>query len=468
MDSNSESEQLGLRASLHLHGNIDEVVRKLTISNERPVAESKELVARNEELVQKSTQDIRALPEGSNDHTSMHQESVYQAHIRLPNEILHMIFTYAIPPSQFVDPSLCGGPESPWCLTLRTKKSLALVCKSWWGTAMDILYKEVVFRRPEQIPAFVHTLDTSMFDCRSSVRKVSVACFLNSDLVADLEGDLARIFSGCPQITELTWNPHFDDYETPDLLFTLQWALPLAIGLQAVSKTLVSFSLVLPPTAPDETPAVRLDRLENLHIEWLWKESTLQCITTHWSLPCLKIFAMTSRADPSTDRLIALRPSIVAFCQAHGQNIVYISIRMLGYPTTPRCRWSFYQPILDVCPNVRHLFINPSFSIPLTHPKIQWIDLESPFSPDCRFVAQFVTEFDLPSLKGVRTVDPALHAVAELARLVAPHYMLDKDADFEWRFPGVHVRHRQGRLYRADMEYYDGEDRASGTESDSH
>ncbi|KII93141.1 hypothetical protein PLICRDRAFT_35321 [Plicaturopsis crispa FD-325 SS-3] len=40
--------------------------------------------------------------------------------MHLPNEILWTIFSYALPPTDFLDPGLYGGPDSPWSLTLRS------------------------------------------------------------------------------------------------------------------------------------------------------------------------------------------------------------------------------------------------------------------------------------------------------------------------------------------------------------
>ncbi|KII93142.1 hypothetical protein PLICRDRAFT_170924 [Plicaturopsis crispa FD-325 SS-3] len=537
----SELEQLSLDAFLQIHGSAEQFVRKLKSVNENLLAKNKELVATNEGLVQQTqtlaqevqslasgklavenrelvarneelmrrtqalNEEVRAFTErfreqaGQLQVSGVHslvgmtikptpQAKIYQPN--LPNEILRMIFVYAIPPSEFVDPNLYGGPESPWCLTLRTKKSLTLVCKAWWSVAMDVLYEEVAFRRPWQIAAFSRTLETSLFDCCSYVRKFDVACLLALDSIASIESDLAQILCRCTRITQVRWNPCLDDGVAPGHPFDRVWHpwpnlnlthlecgptvdFPsLAVGLQDVGRTLLSLSFTVPPTRSDTPPIdVRLDRLESLHMQWLeqLEYSHLESITTQWSMPQLKALTVDNSAywRKSTVLWLEFCPALISFCKAHGKGIDYLRIHVqnvlspegIKMPSTDD-----YQPILDACPSLQHLVLDAKSGSPLSHPRIQWVDVEwmdaeASHGPESSgYLGLMLNTKRLPSLKGVRVIDRPLHFIRDLPRMVPPQYMLGEHTDFEWRFPGVHICHRKGRVYRADMQYLEDEE----------
>jgi len=133
----------------------------------------------------------------------------------MPNEILRMIFCLSIPPSFFLDSSICIGPESPWCLTMETKKSLLKVCRRWWHVATPIFYEEVALRHMTQLAALIHTLEIPDIGIGSFIRKVDIKCYVAAIELQLLESQLQRLFSHCPNVTWVD----YDAITSPEPLF---------------------------------------------------------------------------------------------------------------------------------------------------------------------------------------------------------------------------------------------------------
>ncbi|KII93138.1 hypothetical protein PLICRDRAFT_35318 [Plicaturopsis crispa FD-325 SS-3] len=187
---------------IHAHAHAHAVQRNQELDEDIVrLAENLQLASRTDE---DERDDDAIHHDSSREAVTVSESEPHQVH--LPNEILWAIFSYAIPPTGFLDPGLYGGPDSPWSLTLRTKKSFVLVCKAWWSVAMDILYEDVTFRRPGQISAFLRTLETSAFDVESSVRKIKVCAFIPRESTDAIKSDLTAVLSRCSRVSNFEWD----------------------------------------------------------------------------------------------------------------------------------------------------------------------------------------------------------------------------------------------------------------------
>ncbi|KII93040.1 hypothetical protein PLICRDRAFT_170836 [Plicaturopsis crispa FD-325 SS-3] len=410
--------------------------------------------------------------------------------VRLPVEVLRTIFTYALPPACFLDPSLrAGGHNSSWCMTLRTKKALVLVCKLWRNTATNILYEEVMFRRPEQIVAFLRALDSSRLDLRTRVRRVGFLCAVPEESATSILDGLSEVLDRCDRVESLTWDPCYLE-ETPGDTRHISPARPLicpadlthlecgesvnfedlCAGLHHVCDTLRSLAFVLPVFARgiqriNTIPLlVDLDQLESLRVTYvvepLRTHGALQFMISYWTMPCLKRLTVdTGPGFSKYDMQQSFWDVLTAFCGQHCERVEYLRVT---------ARWDDerdLQPVLLACPVLKHLVINLGYTVPLAHPTLEWVDVEVPAArpQDTHACAAYYSALKdtgrLPRLRDVRLLDQALSALPDLPYVVRP-WEGEEDCAFEWRFPGVHVCYRDERLFRADMACFDGLDGA--------
>ncbi|KAF9223147.1 hypothetical protein BS17DRAFT_880787 [Gyrodon lividus] len=69
--------------------------------------------------------------------------------------------TFLALPTILLDPSLSRSLESAWCHATRVRKAVVLVCKARYSVGINDLYREVVIRRINQIPALLSTLQNN-------------------------------------------------------------------------------------------------------------------------------------------------------------------------------------------------------------------------------------------------------------------------------------------------------------------
>lgn len=81
-----------------------------------------------------------------------------ESRVILP-EILHAIFLRTIAPSFLLEPSLRYGKKSAWCQSVRDKKSIILVCRSWCAVGTVFLYEDIALRRVGQASALLRSLE---------------------------------------------------------------------------------------------------------------------------------------------------------------------------------------------------------------------------------------------------------------------------------------------------------------------
>ncbi|KAI9057461.1 hypothetical protein FKP32DRAFT_1689174 [Trametes sanguinea] len=132
---------------------------------------------------------------------------------RLPQEVLLQIFLSTIPPDHAYDPSVLSGTYNSWLVSVKTRKALPLVCKSWYGPASEALYRDIVLRRMGQICALARTLRSCRVtygpDHARLVQRIRLAhCIVRSTCMDAVREDLTLILESCTHLIAFGLHPH--------------------------------------------------------------------------------------------------------------------------------------------------------------------------------------------------------------------------------------------------------------------
>ncbi|KAH7912122.1 hypothetical protein BJ138DRAFT_829573 [Hygrophoropsis aurantiaca] len=387
----------------------------------------------------------------------------------IPFEIWYEIFQYVIPPSTFLDSSLSCGPRSPWSLALRTKKTLVSVCKTWYNVGIHLLYRQIVLRRFPQIYFLLQSLDLNS-DLGPMIKDITVSCFVLCDDSPLVKSELNRLLNYCPLVSHFTFAIELQSqselYSPSDFLAAATHMLSNVTHLEFGPK--VFFSDVVPhlthckslisltfdmhgQTSNDmATEAVDLPTLEALRISWQsdrLEEIAVLGVITSWSMPRLYRFTIHQMGffRGTAERYY------FPFLKKYGPALSTLCVAVWFPDVIPMTY--FVQSLLEFCPNLEHLAISSFVLIEkLSHKTLKWIDIWASTPERHLMKAQ-----DFPMLRGVRTLDWALLTTAGPAlHLHVPPNMVEGGESREWVFPGVHVRHDPGHLYRRDLDYLPG------------
>ncbi|KAH7912574.1 hypothetical protein BJ138DRAFT_1125100 [Hygrophoropsis aurantiaca] len=409
----------------------------------------------------------------------------FRALWKTPFEIWREIFQQVIPPSIFLDSSLCRGPRSLWCHALRTKKDLISVCKTWYNVGIHLLYQQIVLRRFPQIYSLLQCLALNS-DLGPMIKDITVSCFVLSDDSPLIKSELNRLLNYCPLVSHFTLafeSPTRSELYSPsDFLAAATHMLSNITHLEFGPK--VIFSDVVPylthckslisltfdmhgQTSGDmATEVVDLPMLETLQISWDSKhlnEAAVLGDIAFWSMPRLHRFTIHQTEFWMDMAELYYFPFLKKYGPALSTLCVAVS-RAVFSGVIPRT--SFVQSLLDFCPNLEHLAIfSPVLAEKMSHKTLKWIDIWAsaynrlPAPGEDHFPAPddvegFMKAQDFPMLRGVRTPDWALPSTTGPAlHLRVPPNMIGGGESMEWLFPGVHVRHDPGHLYRRDLDY---------------
>jgi hypothetical protein len=377
-----------------------------------------------------------------------------------------MIFSWALPPSFLLDPSLAAGPRSPWSQALQLKKSIVRVCKMWHAVGAEFLYEDVVFRRIGQIAAFVRTLETSTRISSNLVKKITILAYVPRRYGQSCSEHLQRIFSRCCHIYKFTLtSPNV----LPDIAFPIH---NVCITTLEVNDTFKYHSLLLILTQVCDTLSslsFHLRKSENLHTALcfphlkklvcdIWHPESAQAlvvISSAWSLPSLQslVFSTRSWLWTTSDESISAG-MIHSFCLTHGKRLRFLLVGPCHLSST-----TSMQEIVDACPSLEHLVARLDKSLlPIAHRKIKWIDLWPSEKPQW-FTAEYPWEMAvfnqgvnvgdaLPALRGVRTLMHGLPSTFDVPMFISPSWATDKDT-FSIQYPGIDIRFKRGFLYNS-------------------
>lgn len=396
-----------------------------------------------------------------------------------PPEILRMIFLDVFPPAFLLDASLTPGPESPWCLSTQMKLSMMSVCKIWYRIAVEMLYEDISFRRIGQISAFLRTLRNNPY-LGSLVKAVSVHCFVPHGYSTLLHQNLERIISDCSRISRIAFSVPYTVqlYQTlPSLTYKniTQIEFGPTIGFDSLSSALselgavlVSLSMHIPLVPLLTTRPLRLQSLKKLRFRIGHKsQNTVSNLASQWIMPSLQSLTFDIDGEPF-HRMSCWKQ----FCTSHGRNLKCLVIVPIPWRHAKKSRLHELQDLLDLCPSLEHIVIPPFYEIELdvSHPNVKWIDIWR--STHSSQVPEFPIHRGFPAFRGFRAVDCAFVNTPDITTLFPPDEVIDTARSFEYRFPGIQVRHDPRHLYMMytlddddeDTDYESAEDESEDDE----
>ncbi|KAI5121360.1 hypothetical protein M0805_000668 [Coniferiporia weirii] len=365
---------------------------------------------------------------------------------RLPPEILLLIF------SEFdwgrSEPSVPAGSDCPWFQYIRTKKTLLLVCHSWWNVACPSLYSLVYLHRVGQLSALVRTLEESASTSHQSPRlgfgrwvdHIRSEFYVPQMWEDVYRANMLRLVALCQSVRTLVHKPIWDDHiilsQNLGLLRIIDTkrSLPCLRDLDLGESILATESanlhwlssfpnltrLRLTITYPRHVPLavsptickVSLPNLQVLECEVRSSGAydDIKVISSHWNLPALQHLAVelawswTSRG--SRQDQILLQP-IESLCAAHGAHLR--SIRIDNRP----CHTVFAHDlahVLRLCPKLERLTY-PYDTVPVLPAPVS--DSAAPTHSTLRVVTFF------PKLLSTRIAGSVETHLAVLARRTA-------------------------------------------------
>jgi hypothetical protein len=363
---------------------------------------------------------------------------------------------------------------------MRMKRSIIEVCRQWWQVGMEMFYEEVVFRHFGQIPALVRTLENSTVDIGGLIKKIDIRCFIPVGYFSLYQAELRRIFERCPRVVHVNFSvsasPMNSSTDSPRTLCVFKYmALQSVIsklthlecgemvlfenliaGLQLCTN-LTSLSFYLPPhaePAPQQHDAFSaplvMAQLEDLRCVMPWRNTYyLGVIARQWSMPRLRrvSFDQNINVDMSWHGIFFLH---------HGRNLTYLHIRPHAVILTEQPATVEMQVLLKLCPEVEHIVLSSQILVPISHPKVKWIDIWDPNSAQHaqhEALCASLTQKAFPALRDIRHIDLALANIADVP-IVLPPDLVRTGGPLEYQFPGVDIQHTLWRIVKRDMMYH--------------
>ncbi|KAL1696123.1 hypothetical protein GGG16DRAFT_121421 [Schizophyllum commune] len=401
-------------------------------------------------------------------HTPVDAHSGY-AH--LPAEVLSIIFDWAMEPSFLIRPTFATIPSDAWAICMRTKRSLALVCRSWNAVALEFLYRDIGFTSIGQIAAFQESLSNSKGDLASSVRTITVACYVASYHRPVYYEDLCAILLMCRRLH--SFSTCIREPLDPSFGYRFQSHLcPISLPRCVVNLSLndephLTVAEILPLVKSTSARLQSLDftLTDSIEDHLFERDLEFDCLTTFsFDCPRVDILYMVSRW--STPRLTHLTLSSMSlpdaeapfleFLTHNGREIEYLHLRD-GWSTINE---SNQLAVQQRCPKLQHLVMSFRMRWTISHPSVRWVDIWEP--PEYTGGAREIPSFRhyvrglpavFPALRGIRTLDYGLFSMPDLPRILQPTEDIHGVAVFE--HPGICVKQSAGRLWRADMKYAD-------------
>ncbi|KAL1750220.1 hypothetical protein FB107DRAFT_267514 [Schizophyllum commune] len=377
--------------------------------------------------------DSQALLEGPN-ATSILESCSSDVHTRvsdIPPEILQNIFDFTVAPTFLLTPGLAVR-EDAWLIYMKIKRSLPLVCRSWYASANPMLYRDIALRSVGQVAALLESLQSAP-TLASLITNLTFACYVAEHHEEAYANDAALLLQlcqavrsmsfiatnaplslpqllpllnpACPPLPHLT-QPHLNEGFDSEALLSEQYKLIATPGeegwyirtqplrprrfLEDASHHLVELSL---PFVSVMQPAPALTFPSLLSFSCLVSctgTSSFTRITSTWEMPRLQRFSISllGIGSPYLFQYMGERsysPRIGPFAARHGARLRYLHILdHARYTDDHRDLMLDIQSALDHCPRLEHLVL-PSNVRPtpaLHHPTVRWIDLWMPHRGD--------------------------------------------------------------------------------------
>ncbi|KAJ7466277.1 hypothetical protein B0H11DRAFT_2049063 [Mycena galericulata] len=318
---------------------------------------------------------------------------------RLPPELLHEIFERALPPDFLLDPSLHHGPNSAWCASMRTKRALISVCRSWYTAGVDLLYRTIALRRMPDIPRLLAALEGKPW-LGSLIRDVTVMCYVPPTYRQGCDRDIAHVFTLCPNVVRLSHIPPVADLRTPTPIvpptvtsLTLGQNVPLSAVhavLQQCSAQLHHLALHVEDNAALDAHPLPFPLLESLALTLQGSlvpptTKTKSTFSTRWAMP--RLVRLSFRLCPG---ITLAGPHALAAAYHHFLSLHGGWLRVLAFPgmypafADTHARGVDYAPLLRLCGSTLQHLVLPEehyykFNSDLESPGIlrdvRWLDL---------------------------------------------------------------------------------------------
>ncbi|KAJ7153248.1 hypothetical protein C8R46DRAFT_1301489 [Mycena filopes] len=405
----------------------------------------------------------------------------------LPLEILHAIFDLALPPEEFLNPSLHLGPNSPWSQAMRLKLALVSVCKAWNLAGTAFLYRSIALRRVHQIKPLLSTL-LSTPRLGAFVHAIQFPCYVPPSHCESVAPDMAQIFALCPSLVHLEHNPAFelrpfvagDDVPEADAAPDLEWdpadfplppptltSLKLGEGLfdirvvQACSDSLQELSMdcVAWEADPEPEDEVYFASLHTLNVN-LDADTPEAEFPPCWQMPQLKRLSITIGCDVDHANILAWLEGLL---EVVGPQIEYLAFpanytrgtREAARQLEELSVWDVSR-WLQMCPNLEHVVLSEMYILEnddadMRFPTIKYLDMwrsnvelwdrsMSTRASAIRNILDVETALrlgKLPNLQHVRLLDTALAPLVDVPRV------FDRDVHAAWDLrtvPGMRVQ----------------------------
>ncbi|EMD41436.1 hypothetical protein CERSUDRAFT_90001 [Gelatoporia subvermispora B] len=381
----------------------------------------------------------------------------------LPVELLQLIFAFAVPPSAYLDWSLCAQQHSPWLLTLRLKKRLIRVCKLWRLLATSMLYEEVALRRAGQILALARTIRDDA-EIASLIRTITLECYIPLSLLKLATDDLMFILeqsrklnavtvtssylSSSPEITSLALEKIITNAASRLRSFccvihnhSAQFTGPYQLSLNSLQNIV---SLTVFTDIFRLSPGLEFHNLEDLNIV-VGAQNNLHPLLS-WAMPrltALGLFEAHDSPPPCFDKVL----------QMHGTKLRTMTFRYIFISRSYNGTRKQYLALTQLCPSLEHLIIDMKGSCEVLID--QPIDLKASLRID---MWTQITEDKMQMFRDTRTapwtntrlLDDALYDYQQIPHLLSPESCLDDEDHFHRLFDYVIVQTSR-EIYRLEQ-----------------
>ncbi|KAG6847999.1 hypothetical protein H0H93_004276 [Arthromyces matolae] len=344
-----------------------------------------------------------------------------------------------------------------------------MVSHTWYKAGIGLLYKDIVIRRLNQLPALLETLEKSPTFFGVLVKQITLDMFVPHDYGASFTRTIQRITDLCPRLQGFIYTspcPLPSKAFLPKLTTLKHLKVGPAISpteyyqlLKNTRKSLVSLSIHVHDPNLETLKIYSLPRLENLTLQIdsdgvdAW--AMLSNILIMPKLSSLSIQIIPSHLPEKQPKLTwsSLIEPITTFCERYAGTLRYLNVNP-GF-----CRKSGdVQPLLDVCPNLEHMVVYNGAEMEL-HSNLKYVDIctSKMFGPEDssqwphdsarnRLRKSLTpTPATFPNLLGIRHIHLCSPHLYDLPSHLPPESAVKNPKEtYELTFPGIYLHHGCG------------------------
>lgn len=380
---------------------------------------------------------------------------------KFPTEVLLHIFDLAagdLDPKREPLASIDDGTCSTWSKSLRVKKVLVRVCKSWRGITLPFLYRRIYLLRVGQLCALVRTLEesTKLGGYGPLVRDIEAHFYVHPSWEGVYFKNIVRLMEICISLQELSWCIVWEKTDPKNTGRNQGW--PKSAECSTINVLLLAQPMLLPTFASlrkliisfsepsnyltvqrkeffsDKVP-IALDNLEDLSCD-APDASELSFVSFSFVMPMIKRLEIVISSTWQRDNVV--NSTIFEMLDSHGANLSSLEL------TTPAPFGQTRKNVGDILrrtPNLQSLRysslrffpINTTSNTATSFPNLQTLELVTPkecFPPVTVFYNEVSDEF-------TEREDLEQFLVMASSRRVFPN--LQTIRLYEWKMPNVRI-----------------------------